>query len=61
MRWRELMTAEPKFDIEMTINGKPVDMNEFVQKITANVLLGVIKSLRLTEEPKTAVFSLKIQ
>jgi hypothetical protein len=55
------MTSEPKLDIEMTVNGKPVDMNEFVQKITANVLLGVIKSLRLTEDPKTAVFSLKIQ
>jgi hypothetical protein len=55
------MNAEPKLDIEMTVNGKPVDMNEFVQKITANVLLGVIKSLRLTEEPKTAVFNLKIK
>jgi hypothetical protein len=55
------MSSEPQLDIEMTVNGKPVDMNEFVQKITANVLLGVIKSLRLTEEPKTAVFNLKIK
>jgi hypothetical protein len=55
------MAAEPKLDIELTINGKPVEMNEFVHKITSNILWGVIKSLRLDDKPKTAVFNLKVK
>lgn len=55
------MATEPRLEIELTINGKSIEMNEFVQKMTSNVLLGVVKSLRLDETPKTAVFNLKIK
>jgi hypothetical protein len=57
---RKYMAFEPKLEIELTVNGKPVEMNEFVQKITANVLLGIVNSLHLDNAPKTAVFNLKI-
>lgn len=55
------MASEPKLEIELTVNGKPIEMNEFVQKITSNVLLGVVKSLHLDATPKTAIFNLKIK
>lgn len=55
------MTSGPKLKIELIVNDKPIEMNEFVQKITSNILWGIVESLRLEENPKTAVFNLKIR
>jgi hypothetical protein len=53
------MTSDLK--VVLSINGTEIEMNEFVQKLTGNLLYAVLKSLRLDEEPHSAVFSLKIQ
>ncbi len=53
------MSTEP--EITLIINGKEIDMNEFVRKITGNLLLAILKSLRLDEDPKTATFEIKIK
>jgi hypothetical protein len=55
------MAAEPEVEITLNINGKEIGMNEFVRKITGNLLLAILKSLRLDEEPKSATFSVKIK
>ncbi len=54
------MNKEQELKIELDVNGKEIEMNEFVQKITGNLIYAVLKSLRLEEEPKTAVFRLKV-
>jgi hypothetical protein len=52
------MAGEPK--IELIVNGKSIEMNEFVQKITGNLVLAILNSIRIDEEPKTATINLKI-
>jgi hypothetical protein len=54
------MTTEPELSVDLTINGKKVEMNEFVHRIAGNVLWGMVKSLRLEANPRMAMFSLKI-
>lgn len=51
---------EPEISVELQINGKPVELNEFVHKIVGNLLLAIIKSLRLTQEPKSAAFNVRL-
>ncbi len=41
---------EKKYEIETIVNKKPVELNNFVQRLITNVVLGIIKSLRLPEE-----------
>jgi hypothetical protein len=55
------MNKEPKLKIELNVNGKEIEMNEFVQKIIGNLLYAAVKSLRLDEQPETAVFRLEIE
>ena len=52
------MVGEPQLRVELKVNGKLIEMNEFVHKIIANLIWGILKSLRLDEEPHTAVISL---
>ncbi len=52
------MNQDPELKIELIVNGKNVEMNEFVHKIVGHLLWAVLKSLRLDEEPKTATFRL---
>jgi hypothetical protein len=54
------MAQEPRMIVELTADGAPIEMNEFVRKITANLLLAILKSLRLDKEPKTATFKIDI-
>lgn len=55
------MAAEPEVEITLAVNGKEVVMNEFVRKMTGNILQAILKSLRLDEEPKTASFNINIK
>lgn len=55
------MTTEPQLKVELNVNGKPIEMNEFVHKIIGNLIWGILKSLRLDEEPKTATFKLTVE
>jgi hypothetical protein len=54
------MVADQKIQAELTVNGKSIPMNEFVHKIVGNLLLAILKSIRLDEEPKNVTFNLKI-
>jgi hypothetical protein len=54
------MTNENAFKVELTVNGKAVEMNEFVHKIVGNSMLAILKSIRLEEEPRQASLSIKI-
>ena len=55
------MSQEPELIVELNVNGHEIEMNEFVHKITGNLLMAIVKSLRLTEIPKTATFKLEIK
>ncbi len=55
------MNQDPELKIELTINEKNIEMNEFVHKIVGHLLWAVLKSLRLNEEPKTATFKLNVK
>jgi hypothetical protein len=55
------MTNEPHLTIELIVDGKNIEMNEFVQKITSNLLWAVLKSLRLEKDPQLATFKLEIK
>jgi hypothetical protein len=54
------MTTETAFKVELTVNGKAIEMNEFVHKIVGNSFLAMLKSIRLEEEPKQASLNIKI-
>jgi hypothetical protein len=55
------MTQEPRLSVELIVDGKNIEMNEFVRKITGNLLWAILKSLRLEKEPNTAVFRIDVQ
>jgi hypothetical protein len=55
------MAEESKVSVQLTVNGQEVSLNEFVQQITMNILTGIVKSLKIDDELKTAVFELKIE
>ena len=55
------MNNEPELKLALNVNGKPIEMNEFVQKILSNLIWAILKSLRLEEEPKTAIFNLNVK
>ena len=44
--------------IELVINGKEIETNDFVEEIIHNTVLGMVKSLRGVDKVKT--LSLKI-
>jgi len=54
------MAREPKMEIALCINSKDIEMNEFVQQITCNLVPAILKSLHLDEEPKTATLNPRI-
>jgi hypothetical protein len=55
------MAKEPELKIELVVNGKNISMNEFVHKIVGNLILAILKSIRLDEEPHSAVLNFKIK
>ena len=55
------MSHDPGFNVELTVDNQPVEMNEFVQKITGNILWAIVKSLRLDKEPSTATFKISVK
>jgi hypothetical protein len=55
------MDKAPDFIVELSVNGKDVVMNEFVHRIVDNLILAILNSIRLAEEPRTAALKLKIR
>jgi hypothetical protein len=54
------MTNEPVLKVELSVNGKSIPMNEFVHKMVGNLILAILRSIRLDEEPKKATFNISI-
>jgi molybdopterin-guanine dinucleotide biosynthesis protein MobB len=50
---------EPGSRTSLVVNGKPVELNEFVQGSLAGVVRGFIATLRDTEEPTTIQLTIK--
>jgi hypothetical protein len=55
------MAKEPELSVELTVNGKNVECNEFVRKVTGNVFWAIIKSLHLETDPQTATINIKVK
>ncbi len=55
------MIEESRLTVRLTLNGKETSLNNFVQRITSNILIGIVKSLKIDDEFKTAVFELKVE
>jgi hypothetical protein len=41
-----MFNGESCLDIKLTVDGKEIDLNEFVQKILAGTITGAVASLR---------------
>lgn len=39
-------------EIHLTVNGAPVELNQFAGRVLGNVVLGIVNSLRLQGEPE---------
>ena len=55
------MAEDQKVSVQLILNSKEVSLNRFVHRIISNVLLGILKSLKIDDETKTAVFKLKME
>lgn len=55
------MSTEQIFKAELSVNGKSIQMNEFVHKIVGNLVLAILRSIKLDEEPKSATINLKVE
>ena len=55
------MNTDPKFRVELSVNGISIQMNEFVHKIVGNLILAILRSIKLDEEPRSATISLKVE
>jgi hypothetical protein len=53
------MEAAQDSQIELTVNGKKVGMNPYVQLVFTNVVLGLIKSLKNIGDSKEIVLKIK--
>jgi molybdopterin-guanine dinucleotide biosynthesis protein B len=57
---KQAVNMKKELKIELNVNGKEIEMNEFVKRITGNLIYAVLESLRLDEDPKTAIFKLRV-
>jgi hypothetical protein len=48
-----------ELDLEVSVNGEPLETNPFVQKIIAGTVTGMLSSLRGVEEIHEVVLKLK--
>ena len=45
-----MLMEKSKFDINLRVDGRIIPLNEFVKKFTGNMIEGMLKSLKDTEE-----------
>jgi hypothetical protein len=55
------MVTDLKFKVDLSVNGKSIQMNEFVHKIVGNLILAILRSIKLDEEAQSATISLKVE
>jgi len=46
------MAEDQKVSVQLILNSKEVSLNRFVHRIISNVLLGILKSLKIDDETK---------
>jgi hypothetical protein len=47
--------------VDVHVNGKAIELNEFVTSLFGNTVLGMVSSLRLDRPPKRVEISVEIQ
>jgi len=55
MSREEDMNEHKDFKVELTVNGKEVDMSPFVKTVFAKVTVSLVESLKNTGEPEEVV------
>lgn len=48
-------------DIKLVVDGKDIEMNQFVRKFIGNTVLGMVSSLNDIAGPKTIVIEVKVE
>jgi hypothetical protein len=48
----EEKTKGSGFEVELKVNGKPVPLNPYVESVFANVIEGLVRTLKNTPEPE---------
>jgi hypothetical protein len=51
--------ADREYEIELTVNGKKVGMNPYVKSVFVKVVLGLVESLKNTENPEEISIRIK--
>ncbi len=46
-------------DIKLVVDGKDIEMNQFVRKFIGNTILGMVSSLREIRNPRSIVIRLE--
>ncbi len=46
-------------ELELKVDGKNIGMNSFVERITSNIILGILSSLHDTDDWKNATITIK--
>ncbi|MEW5766583.1 MAG: hypothetical protein AB1797_03010 [bacterium] len=46
-------------EVTLLVNGKPIPLNPFVSRIIINIVMGIVSSLRGTEEAKEVKLIIK--
>jgi hypothetical protein len=46
-------------ELELKVDGKNIGMNSFVERITSNIIFGILSSLHDTDDWKNATITIK--
>jgi hypothetical protein len=46
---------EKEFQTEINVNGKKLSLNHFIQETVANLIVGLLKTLKEVDEPENLI------
>jgi hypothetical protein len=53
--------TDRKYDMHLEVNGKEVRIKDFVQEVMSGSIVGMVKSLKGTDEPQTIDLTVRIR
>ena len=53
------MASSSQTSVSILVNGKRIQLNDFVSTVTANLVTALVNSLKLDEKPETIEISIK--
>jgi len=53
------MPDSKKFEVNILVNDEPIAMNPFVKDIVKNVIVALVQSLKLEDQPEKIAITLK--